>query len=394
MKRFFPAVLGVIILAAGMALTGCGSREYTKTIVLEDKAEESVRNREYVVKNIKEYYYRGLGRDGGALAWEGNSENIAIIRRQASGYMYERVDVDKGKVLEKLQLESRPIRSMKISPDGAYLAYEVKKGDNVSLLLRDVKQGVTTGLGDTVSPSYAWSGDGKRFFYSFMENDTSDFYQANRFSIHCMDPEWHATLQVETVEGSPYTDKSIFSNIDGLKLFIKQEEFESNTEKQEKFKSNTEQNGGMAKYWICQHDKKFLDFVGEDFEPLCFTGDGLFVRKKKGTVFLMEHLEKHEFMKQVLETGEADVFFCKNGDHMFLLEREEETQQIQVQCVALEKGKVKDKWPLYKESFGDVIDVAISPDDSAIAIKSCKHRGGKKYDYKVTVLEYNNMIFS
>ena len=46
MKRFFPAVLGVIILAAGMALTGCGSREYTKTIVLEDKAEESVRKSE------------------------------------------------------------------------------------------------------------------------------------------------------------------------------------------------------------------------------------------------------------------------------------------------------------------------------------------------------------
>lgn len=209
-----------------------------------------------------------------------------------------------------------------------------------------------------------------------------------------MDPEWHAVLKVETEDGSPYTNKKIFPSIDRLKIFVKEEPGE-NIQQNDEMARNWiyRQNDKMARYWICQHNQKTLDFVGEDFEPPCFKEEGLYVRQKKGTVFLMDNLERYEDMKQVLDIGEADLFFCTNGDHMFLLDREEDTQHIQIQSVELEKGQIKNKWMLYKESFGDIMDVVISPDDSAIAIRSCKHRTGKKYDYKVTVLEYKNMIF-
>lgn len=395
MKRISHTVrIFTVVLMAGIFLNGCKGREFSQTIVLEDKAEESAREHEYAVKHIKEYFYEGIGKESGCLAWDGDSDNIVIIRHKASGYMYERVDTGKGKVLEKQLLENRPIRSMKISPGGAYLAYEVKGGEGVQLLLRDVKQGVTTGLGDAPALSYAWSGGGDRLFYSFIDG----YNEVEHWRIHCVDPVWHAVLKVETEDGSPNTNKEIFPNIDGLKVFVK-EELDENIENIQRNKETTGnwidwQNDETARYWICQHNQKTLDFAGENFEPLCFTEEGLYVRKKTGTVFLMDNLEKYEDMKQVMDIGEADVFFCTDGDHMFLLDREKDTQQIQIQSVELEKGQVKNERMLYKESFGDILDVVISPDDSAIAIRSCKHRAGKKYDYKVTVLEYKNMIFS
>lgn len=124
----------LLCLIGGLLLDSYAKREITKTIVLEEKDGQSAEN-EYVVKNIKEYFYEGVQKEEGWIAVEQDSEYIYALKYIEDGYEYQKIDIGQEKILSSLVVETEPLEQVKIAPGGKYIAYERQYPFGVELVM-------------------------------------------------------------------------------------------------------------------------------------------------------------------------------------------------------------------------------------------------------------------
>lgn len=381
----------LFFLIGGIFLGSYAKKEVTKTIVLEENDKKAAEN-EYVVKNIKEYFYEGTQKEEGWIAEEQNSEYIYALKYTTDGYEYQKIDIGQGKIFSKLLLETKPLRKAKIAPGGKYIAYEREYAFGVELLLFSVEGEARVLIGESNEFSFAWSGDGKKLFFTFIDEDETNTESDAQWALYCVDTENFMKPEVVAcAQGNAGIHKNIVPNTDGSKVYVGYEDGEAVTNKRHwLFLVEYFMTGNVAYDNSSVISESMLKLPEDITYPIRYTKAGLFARGEGEKIFLITNLEKEPQIKLVAEMDSEEFFICENGDHLFVLKQEGDTKRFEFRILHLEEGEVVTNQLLYKDVSQNWAGAVVSMDDRKIILKSCEYLGEKKYSYKITLLEYGD----
>ncbi|MBO4998083.1 MAG: hypothetical protein J6D02_08805 [Lachnospira sp.] len=383
----------LLCLIGGLLLDSYAKREITKTIVLEEKDGQSAEN-EYVVKNIKEYFYEGVQKEEGWIAVEQDSEYIYALKYIEDGYEYQKIDIGQEKILSSLVVETEPLEQVKIAPGGKYIAYERQYPFGVELVMYFVEDESQLTLGAGYGCSFAWSGDGTRLFYTFVDEGGTDYDANTTWVLSCFDTAypWDDASMIIDVEGDIGIPKNIVPNRDGSEIYVGYENANMDTNRQDWLFliDDFMVQDNMAIEGKAAISQRLLNLPEEVILPIQFTEAGLFAYGEGEKIYLITNLEETPRINVVDEIDYESIYVCENGDHLFVLKQEEGTKRFEVRILRLKEGKVVTDQLLYKDVSQNWADAVVSMDDRAIVLKTCEYLNEKKYSFKITRLEYGD----
>lgn len=400
----------LLCLIGGIFFGSCAKRELTKTIVLEENEEEAAAN-EYVVKNIKEYFYEGKQREDGWIACEQDSDNIYALKYTDDCYEYQKIDIGQEKILWSIPMDMEEIGQVKIAPGGKFIAYEQKYAFGVELFLFSVEDESYVYIGESDEISFAWSGDGTKLFYTFVyggvnDEDGTDYGMDTTWTLCCLEMEYYEEPHlIVHAYGDTGIAKNIVPNRDGSEIYVGYANTDEVADRQywlfliEDFVTQDEMKDAKS-VAISQFGKtsadstvisqRLLNIPEEITLPIRFTDAGLFALGENQKVFLITNLKGTSQISVVDEIDNEGIYVCENGDHLFVLKQEEGTKRFEVRILHLKGGKVVSNQLLYKDVSQNWADAVVSMDDHAIVLKSCEYFSEKKYSFKITLLEYGD----
>lgn len=385
---------GLFYFASIMFFAGCTKREITKTVVLEEKNDASGKN-EYVVKNIKEYYYEVARKDENWMAWEKDTENILILKYINGGYEFEKIDIGHRKTLSKLPVKIEDtIKDAKISPSGKFIAYITEFPFGVELYLYYIENNMRLFVGEASEITFEWSGDGRRMFYSLIKKDEKNI--SKTWSLYCSDvDEMSVTDTVLRTEGDNGVRKTILPNMDGSQVYIFNEEKDKNKNAvdwlfQLEYDIKGQKAANMEKAAASVEPQKTIKLPGEITRPVRYTKAGLFAQSDDGTLYLVTNLLNKPENKIIAKMDSGQVFICEKGNHIFELKHEDGTEKFEIRSMYLEKEEIVANRLLYKDVYRSWTDAVVSTDDNAIMLKSCEQLSEEKYSFKIILLEYGD----
>lgn len=412
----------ILCLVCGTT-SACGSKEVTKVIVLDEKGDKSGEN-EYSVKNIKEYFYEGICGDENWIAWEEDAENIYNLKKSDDGYEYRKIDMGRRKVVSKLSLsieESDVIKNAKIAPGGKYIAYEKKYETDMELFLYYVESDELFFIYSADEIEFEWSGDGKKLFYSVIENvagrqNDSEIamekkQDSDMWSLHCWDTDSRRAVTDLINIGDMGRKKTILPSRDGLQIYIFNEErtgegtmdwfitLDENFvyNKTKSFTDSSEESDDTIETSMYSNkilsinQKRTIELPTKITRPLKYTEAGFYAQGNDGNIYLVTNLLKKPNIKMVAKAAEGEqIYICENGNHIFEIKHEDGEEQFEIHSLFLKNGGVVKNNLLYKDNYRSWTDAIVSMDDSAIMIKSCEYFGEEKYSMKIIALEYGD----
>lgn len=402
---------GAACLSVIMLLCGCEEQESTKTILLPDETEEAAG---FDVKNIQEYTYEGGIMD---ITWTGDTAgNLCLIKEAENRGIFQRIDVYQKTVSEEIVFEDGMIGYVRIAPGGKYIAYEHPVEENRELILYEVETGrkeavMTWNIGSSIY-TMEWSGDGTRLFvWTDVEETGQNQGDGGERIVYCFDMESEsgekAAGQVRIpVNGRMW--KGMFPNEDGSRVFIEEEYYgweeegepsayvgmtADNGEAAET--KNLDQEEVKARNWLVDIEKgeaEEVDIAKMNIRtPVKYTDLGLFGTDENKLWLAREPLGQVSG-KHLLEEKYEDIRICDKGDHIFLIEKEENSNYFQVTGIMLEDGEIQEYQVLYKGIYGDFeqtfIEAFIGMEDHELVLRSVEYGEDGQGRLNIKVLEY------
>lgn len=398
---------GAACLSVIMLLCGCEEQESTKTILLPDETEEAAG---FDVKNIQEYTYEGGIMD---ITWTGDTAgNLCLIKEAENRGIFQRIDVYQKTVSEEVVFEEGMIGYVRIAPGGKYIAYEHPVEENRELILYEVETGrkeavMTWNIGSSIY-TMEWSGDGTRLFvWTDVEEAGQNQNVEGERIVYCFDLESESGEKTAGQVRIPVNGrmwKGMFPNEDGSRVFIEEEyygwEEESSaylgmTADAGKAEGNLNPEEVRARNWLVDVEKGEaveVDIAKMNIRtPVKYTDLGLFGTDENKLWLAREPLGQVSG-KHLLEEKYEDIRICDKGDHIFLIEKEENSNYFQVTGIMLEDGEIQEYQVLYKGIYGDFeqtfIEAFIGMEDHELVLRSVEYGEDEQWRLNIKVLEY------
>lgn len=402
-KRIISA--GAACLSVLLLLCGCEEQETTKTIMIPDETEETIKGIE--LKNIQECTYEGEILD---ITWTGDTAgNLCVIRRAENRGIFQRIDIYQKAVSEEIVFEETMIGYVKIAPGGKYIAYEHPVDGNRELILYEVETGekeavMVWNIGSSIY-TMEWCGDGtKLFVWTDIEEPGEDQNIGEERMVYCFDME-REEKEAKQIR-LPITGRmcgGMFPNEEGSRVFIEEKYYGEDAgwgeeETEPNYMETIVENGEESvkgRYWLLDAETgevQEVDFTHMNIkEPAKYTNLGLFGTNGDKLWLAREPLGQVS-EKRLLEEEYEDICICDKGDHIFLIEKVEGENYIQVTGIFLEDGEIQEYQVLYKEVYGDYeqpyIEAFIGMDDHELVLRSMEYGGEDLWCLNVKVLEY------
>lgn len=399
---------GAACLSVIMLLCGCEEQESTKTILLPDETEEAAG---FDVKNIQEYTYEGGIMD---ITWTGDTAgNLCLIKEAENRGIFQRVDVYQKTVSEEVVFEEGMIGYVRIAPGGKYIAYEHPVEENRELILYEVETGrketvMTWNIGSSIY-TMEWSGDGTRLFvWTDVEETGQNQNVEGERIVYCFDLESESGEKTAGQVRIPVNGrmwKGMFPNEDGSRVFIEEEYYGWEEEESSAYLGMTADAGKAegnlnpeevrARNWLVDVEKGEaveVDIAKMNIRtPVKYTDLGLFGTDENKLWLAREPLGQVSG-KHLLEEKYEDIRICDRGDHIFLIEKEENSNYFQVTGIMLEDGEIQEYQVLYKGIYGDFeqtfIEAFIGMEDHELVLRSVEYGEDEQWRLNIKVLEY------
>lgn len=397
---------GAACMLIVILLCGCEEQEITKTVPLSNETEEEAEGID--VKNIQEYIYEGNVID---ITWsEEAAGKLCLIKGLENRGILQWVDVYQKTVSEEIVFEESMIGYVKTAPGGRFIAYEHEAEEFRELIVYEVESGekeaVMTWNDWSTIYRMEWSDDGtKLLVWTDIEESGENQDIGGERIMYCYDMESEEKLSSQVripVNGKMW--RGMYPNEDASRVFIDEEYYteeydwgEENTEfENEELEGDGEdyisELKAKEKNWLVDMETKEVrevDIARTNIGiPIKYTKRGLF-GIDEGKLWLAREPLGQVSGKRLLETKEEDVCICENGDHIFLIEKEEGTGYLQVTGILLEDGEIKEYQVLYKGVDGNFempfFKTFIGKDDHELVICSIEH---DLWHMNMKVLEY------
>lgn len=399
--RYFVGYMLTISL-----LCGCGMKEVSKTIVLPEENREEAENGSIEIKDIHEYTYEGNGNELGYIAWDQEDEDSLWIVRDAGAdtgmhaYYAQKIDMDTKEILENILLDEREISNGQIAPGGKYISFETWEESMIGLVIFKTSEQEATVLREwedaTEMPCYAWSGDGTKFF-SWTDGNYCKQNPYQDWSICRYDMETGEKIEIQ-FEGNEYFWRTVVPNRDGSKVYITENGMEQSRNTLDMVMEENSAEDGTARtvalHRILDMNTQEICNLGDQLTEMAFpmfdTEAGLIAKDRDDHIVLYQDLTTSPAKKDLLTLDymNAEVFACEQGDHIFLVEGDQDNRYMQVVGMQIEDGEVTGQQVLYKGIAGNDATVAIHPMDHAVAIQSSDYIENDRWRITITVLEY------
>lgn len=398
---------GMILIAAGIWLCGCGRQETSKTIILPEKTEDRDIHSGIDVRNIEEYTFEGGIR---SVTWKKDSkEELCVILDGGELLEYRIMNVYADTMSEGVIFEEHPVGMAELAPGGQYILYEAVIDNLVQLTLYRTETGEKQVVREWEDSSerflFKWCGDGTRFV-AWQDKDYDGQAAYSDYLICRHDAQTGEKTEVVLNEDG-YMWRQVIPNEDGSKVYVRESHMSENEavisedrlgegETYGITDANTEETEGyeqpsQARSRLVDMDTLKVEELDEEKAgiayPARYANQGV-IGINGNEVWLAAAPLGQSEKKKILTANRKDICICKEGDHIFLADWDQETTCFQIMGIRLRDGEIVGRQILYRNTGGVYAGMLAGENDQELIIHTSEYTKRGERNTQMTVLEY------
>lgn len=398
---------GMILIAAGIWLCGCGRQETSKTIILPEKTEDRDIHSGIDVRNIEEYTFEGGIR---SVTWKKDStEELCVILDGGELLEYRSMNVYADTMSEGVIFEEHPVGMAELAPGGQYILYEAVIDNLVQLTLYRTETGEKQVIREWEDSSerflFKWCGDGTRFV-AWQDKDYDGQAAYSDYLICRHDAQTGEKTEVVMNEDG-YMWRQVIPNEDGSKVYVRESHMSENEavisedrlgegETYGITDANTEETEGyeqpsQARSRLVDMDTLKVEELDEEKAgiayPARYANQGV-IGINGNEVWLAAAPLGQSEKKKILTANRKDICICKEGDHIFLADWDQETTYFQIMGIRLRDGEIVGRQILYRNTGGVYAGMLAGENDQELIIHISEYTKRGERNTQMTVLEY------
>lgn len=400
---------GIILIAAGIWLCGCGRQETSKTIILPEKTEDRDIHSGIDVRNIEEYTFEGGIR---SVTWKKDSkEELCVLLDDGEFLEYRIMNVYADTVSEGVIFEERPVGMAELAPGGQYILYEAVIDNMVQLTLYRTETGEKQVIWEWEDSSerflFKWCGNGTKFV-AWQDKDYDEQAAYSDYLICRHDAQTGEKTEV-VMNGDGYMRRQVFPNEDGSKVYVREGYMSENeaviTEErlgemygitdadmaENAVGTEGYEQPSQARSRLVDMDTSKIEELDEGKAgiayPVRYANQGV-IGTNGNEVWLAAAPLGQSEKKKVLTANRKDICICKEGDHIFLADWDQGTTSFQIMGIRLQDGEIVGRQILYRNTGGAYAGMLAGENDQELIIYTSEYTKRGKRNVQMTVLEY------
>ncbi len=396
---------GMILIAAGIWLCGCGRQETSKTIILPEKTEDRDIHSGIDVRNIEEYTFEGGIR---SVTWKKDSkEELCVILDGGELLEYRIMNVYADTMSEGVIFEEHPVGMAELAPGGQYILYEAVIDNLVQLTLYRTETGEKQVVREWEDSSerflFKWCGDGTRFV-AWQDKDYDGQAAYSDYLICRHDAQTGEKTEVAMNEDG-YMWRQVFPNEDGSKVYVRESYMSENEaaiseDRLEEMYGITDadtaetegyEQPSQARSRLVDMDTLKVEELDEEKAgiayPARYANQGV-IGINGNEVWLAAAPLGQSEKKKILTANRKDICICKEGDHIFLADWDQETTYFQIMGIRLRDGEIVGRQILYRNTGGVYAGMLAGENDQELIIHTSEYTKRGERNTQMTVLEY------